>query len=61
MAGITNETVLPALRTDLQVKPGIRELDGAKTWTIFDPIRHLYFQIDARNLKILKHLSLIHI
>lgn len=55
MAEIKHETILPALRTDLKIKPGIRELDGSKTWTIFDPLRHLYFQIDYKNLQILKH------
>lgn len=54
MAEIQNESVLPALRTELTINPGIRELNGSKTWTIFDPLRHLYFQIDNKNLQILK-------
>ena len=52
MAELENHSVLPALRTDLQIKPGIRELDGSKTWLIFDPLRHEYFQIDDKNRRI---------
>lgn len=54
MSELQSESALPALRGDLQIKPGIRELDGSKTWTVFDPLRHLYFQIDYKNLQILK-------
>jgi len=54
MAQLKDESVLPALRKELQIKPGIRELDGSKTWTIFDPLRHQYFQIDNKNLQILE-------
>ena len=54
MTELTNESALPALRVDLQLNPGIRELDGSKTWTVFDPLRHQYFQIDYKNLLILK-------
>lgn len=53
MADLKSESVLPALRKELQLKPGIRELDGSKTWTLFDPLRHLYFQLDNKNLQIL--------
>ena len=52
MAEIQNDTVLPALRNELLINPGIRELDGSKTWTIFDPLRHLYFQIDQKHLQL---------
>lgn len=55
MAELENESVLPALREDLQFLPGIRELDGSKTWTVFDPLRHQYMQVDYKNLQILKH------
>ena len=52
MAEIENQTLLPELRSELQVKPGIRELDGAKTWLIYDPLKHQYFQIDQKTLRI---------
>ncbi len=54
MAELKSESVLPELRSELKLQPGIRELDGSKTWTIFDPLRHQYFQIDNKNLQILK-------
>ncbi len=52
MSEIEMQTVLPELRAELQVKPGIRELDGAKTWLIYDPLKHQYFQIDQKTLRI---------
>ena len=54
MAEIDRQTVLPELRAELQIKPGIRELDGAKTWVIYDPLRHQYFQIDQKTRLILQ-------
>ena len=54
MAQLESDSLLPALRRDIRIKPGIRELDGSKTWTLFDPLRHQYFQIDNKNLQILK-------
>ncbi len=55
MAEISNETALPELRAELQFKPGIRELDGSRSWLVFDPLRHEYFQLDAKNYQMLKH------
>ena len=52
MSEIEMQTALPELRAELQVKPGIRELDGAKTWLIYDPLKHQYFQIDQKTLRI---------
>ena len=54
MAEIGYDSILPEIRSELQFKPGIRELDGSKSWLIFDPLRHQYFQIDYKNLRILK-------
>lgn len=54
MAQLESDSLLPALRRDIRIQPGIRELDGSKTWTLFDPLRHQYFQIDNKNLQILK-------
>lgn len=34
--------------------PGIRELDGTKSWLVFDPLRHQYFQINDKSLLILQ-------
>lgn len=53
MSQLQSHSALPELRPELQFKPGIRELDGSKSWLIFDPLRHEYFQINTKNLKIL--------
>lgn len=53
MSALQSDSVLPPLRGDLQLKTGIRELDGSRTWTILDPLRQHYFQIDFKNLQIL--------
>jgi len=57
MAEIGYDTALPELRTELQFKPGIRELDGSKSWLVFDPLRHEYFQLDGKNYQMLKSWS----
>jgi len=44
---------LPALRQELQILPGIREVNGLRTWLIFDPLRHQYYQIDDKSRSIL--------
>lgn len=54
MSQLEYNSALPEMRTELQFKPGIRELNGAKSWLIFDPVRHQYYQIDTKNLKILQ-------
>ena len=41
----SEQTPLPALREDLQIMEGAREIDGSKTWLIYDPLRARYFQI----------------
>jgi putative peptide zinc metalloprotease protein len=37
---------LPSLREDLHILPGTPTPDGVPTWTIFDPARHQFFQIE---------------
>lgn len=54
MSNLEDQSVLPLLRPELQIKPGVRELDGSKSWVIFDPLRHQYFQINEKNKKILE-------
>lgn len=36
---------LPGLRQELRIEPGAPQVNGAPCWTIFDPIRHSFFQI----------------
>ena len=50
---ITTDTPLPELRQDLQIMEGTRQIDGSRSWVIFDPLRHQYFQIGQRDVRIL--------
>lgn len=45
---------LPALREELAVFPGPEALDGAPTWTLHDPVRNSYFQLDWVSFELLK-------
>ncbi|HRQ83356.1 MAG TPA: peptidase M50, partial [Azospirillaceae bacterium] len=47
------ETPLPRLRNDLELFPGPAAPDGGPTWSIFDPVRNAYFQIDWRGAALL--------
>jgi len=58
MSDTAEDAVLPALRPELQILPGIREVNGLKTWLIFDPLRHQYYQIDHKSRSILSLWSL---
>lgn len=44
---------LPALRQELRVEPGAPLVSGAPSWTIFDPIRHAFYQIGQLEVAIL--------
>jgi len=46
---------LPALREDLQLLPGAPQFNGEKSWLIYDPPRHRYFQIDVTTVALLKN------
>lgn len=47
------ELTLPALREDLQVQEGARDLDGHRTWTLFDPLRNRFFQLTERDFNLI--------
>ena len=49
---------LPALRDELDLLPGPRLPDGQPTWTLHDPVRNLYFQIDWASFEILSRWQL---
>ncbi len=36
---------IPDLRQELRIEPGAPLVTGAPSWTLFDPIRHIFFQI----------------
>ena len=44
---------LPELRQDLQIMEGTRHHNGSRSWVIFDPIRHQYFQVGEAAVHIL--------
>ena len=44
---------LPELRQDLQIMQGTRHHNGSRSWLIFDPVRHQYFQIGEAAVHIL--------
>ncbi len=49
---------LPSLRQELALLPGAALPDGQPTWTIHDPVRGLFFQIDWPTFEVLQRLHL---
>lgn len=49
---MTEDTALPRLREDIRIQPGPRDHAGRPTWTLFDPIRNKFFQLDERAFQI---------
>ncbi|MBW7900126.1 MAG: HlyD family efflux transporter periplasmic adaptor subunit [Rhodocyclaceae bacterium] len=45
---------LPPLREELALLPGPPLPDGQPSWTLHDPVRHLFFQIDWPSFEILR-------
>ena len=46
-------SLLPTLREDLAIEPGPRLRDGQPSWTLHDPARNLFFQIDWPSFELL--------
>lgn len=44
---------LPPLRQDLQLAEGSAGPDGARRWTMYDPLRHRYFVVSDSDVKML--------
>lgn len=44
---------LPPLREDIRVQPGPRDFAGRPTWTLFDPLRNKFFQLDEHAFQLL--------
>ena len=55
MSTLSEDAALPKLRQEIQILPGIKEVNGTKSWLIFDPVRHQYFQIDDKSRLILEN------
>ncbi len=49
---------LPKLREELDLLNGTQQADGQPTWTLFDPVRNLFFRIDWPTLEILQRWDL---
>jgi putative peptide zinc metalloprotease protein len=50
---IEPETVrIPDLRQELRIEPGAPQVNGAPSWTLFDPVRHMFFQIGKIEFRI---------
>lgn len=49
---------LPSLRQELALLPGAALPDGQPTWTIHDPVRGLFFQIDWPSFEVLQRLDM---
>jgi putative peptide zinc metalloprotease protein len=43
---------IPDLRQELRIEPGAPQVNGAPSWTLFDPVRHMFFQIGKIEYKI---------
>lgn len=44
---------LPPLRQELRIEPGAPLVGGAPSWTLFDPVRHMFFEIGSLEFAIL--------
>ena len=49
----TFDPTLPPLRQELRIEPGAPLVNGAPSWILFDPVRHLFYQIGKLEMKIL--------
>lgn len=49
------DSLLPALREDLQLQAGPVAADGAPSWTIYDPARGRYFRISWESFQMLSN------
>ncbi len=61
MAASLSAPRLPLLRQELQIRPGAPLVTGAPSWTVFDPLRHLFFQIGQIEFRIYSLWSCGHI
>jgi putative peptide zinc metalloprotease protein len=44
--------LLPDLRQELRIEPGAPLVNGAPSWTLFDPLRHMFFQLGRIEFRI---------
>ena len=44
--------MLPGLRQELRIERGAPLVTGAPSWTLFDPVRHLFYQLGKLEFRI---------
>jgi putative peptide zinc metalloprotease protein len=49
---IAADPALPQLRQELRIEPGAPLVTGAPSWTLFDPVRHLFFQLGRLEMRV---------
>ncbi|SEH17179.1 putative peptide zinc metalloprotease protein [Sphingopyxis sp. YR583] len=47
-----SEVSIPPLRQELRIEPGAPLVNGAPSWTLFDPIKHAFFQLGRIEFRI---------
>ncbi|MBD2840635.1 HlyD family efflux transporter periplasmic adaptor subunit [Erythrobacter rubeus] len=52
---LPNPPTIPALRQELRIEPGVPLVNGAPSWTLFDPVRHSFYQLGRTEFLILSH------
>jgi putative peptide zinc metalloprotease protein len=45
---------IPGLRQELRIEPGAPLVNGAPSWTLFDPVRHAFFQLGRIEFRIFR-------
>ncbi|WP_428628502.1 HlyD family efflux transporter periplasmic adaptor subunit [Sphingopyxis sp.] len=45
MTAAAQPLAMPLLRQELRIEPGAPLVNGAPSWTLFDPVRHAFFQL----------------
>ena len=48
-------TGLPPLRQEIRIDRGAALVNGAPSWTLFDPVRHSYYQLGRIEFQIFSH------
>jgi putative peptide zinc metalloprotease protein len=52
LASIPQDVFLPPLRQELRIERGAPLVSGAPSWTLFDPVRHLFYQLGKLEFRI---------
>jgi putative peptide zinc metalloprotease protein len=50
--GPAEDIILPGLRQELRIERGAPLATGAPSWTLFDPVRHLFYQLGKLEFRI---------